>query len=547
MDTVTTPTPVPVGGLAITKSAQLNDANGDGLADVGETIQYSFLLTNTGTVALSAVNVSDPKAGAVTCPQPVLAAGASETCTADNLYTVVEADVVAGGVENTATGHGTTPPGVDPIVPPTDTVITPTPIAGAGLSLVKAAQLNDANGDGLADAGETIQYSFVLTNTGNVTLSSVGVSDRKAGPVTCPTTTLAVGASTTCTADNLYTVTEADILAGGVVNTATGQATPPPNVGLIPPTDTVTTPTPAAAAGLALVKSGHLNDANGDGLAALGETIDFTFDLTNTGNTTLTTVGVTDPKAGAVTCPTTTLAPRATVTCAADAPYTVTEADILAGNVVNTATGQATPPPGVNPIVPPDDTVTIPAELPVGALTLVKNAQLNDTNGNGLADVGETIDYTFVLTNTGNTTLSALSVHDPKAGTVTCPQQSLAPATAITCAADNPYTVTAADIAAGNVVNVATATGTPPDGVPPIEPPTDTVSTPINPPAVLPPGNPGNPGNPGVSAPGPIVETGGRIVAADPSAWLWGAGSALALIAAASGVFLLPRKSRSRQ
>jgi len=548
-DTVTTPTPVPVGGLAITKSAQLNDANGNGLADAGETIQYSFQLTNTGTVALSTVGVTDPRAGSVTCPQATLPAGASETCTADNLYTVVEADVLAGGVQNTATGHGTTPPGVSPIAPPTDTIVVPSPIAGAGLSLLKSAQLNDTNGDGLADVGETIQYSFVLTNTGNVTLNSVTVSDPKAGPVTCPVTTLAPGAATTCTADALYTVTEADVVAGGVVNTATGGATPPPNVGVIPPTDTLTTPTPAAAAGLALVKSGHLNDANGNGLADPGETIDFSFELTNTGNTTLTAVGVSDPNAGAVTCPTDTLAPGASETCTADAAYTVTEADVLAGNIVNTATGAATPPAGVNQVVPPVDTVTIPAAIPVGSLTLVKRAHLNDANGNGLADLGETIDYTFDLTNTGNTTLSALTVDDPKAGSVTCPQLTLAPAATITCSADSPYTVTEADIAAGDVVNVATANGTPPAGVPPIVPASDTVSTPINPAEVIPPaspGNPGNPGNPGPIALGPSVATGGYLVTNAPSGWLWGVGSAIALIVAAGGSFLLRRMTRSR-
>lgn len=542
-DTVTTPTPVPVGGLAITKSAQLNDANGNGLADAGETIQYSFLLTNTGTVALSAVGVTDPRAGSVTCPQATLPAGASETCTADNLYTVVEADVVAGGVQNTATGHGTTPPGVSPIAPPTDTIVVPSPIAGAGLSLVKSAQLNDTNGDGLADVGETIQYSFVLTNTGNVTLNSVTVSDPKAGPVTCQATTLAPGAATSCTADDVYTVTEADLVAGGVVNTATGSATPPLNVGLIPPTDTLTTPTPAAAAGLALVKSGHLNDANGNGLADPGETIDFSFELTNTGNTTLAAAGVSDPKAGAVTCPSGTLAPGASETCTADAAYTVTEADIVAGNVVNTATGAATPPAGVNPIVPPVDTVTIPAAIPVGSLTLVKRAHLNDANGNGLADLGETIDYTFDLTNTGNITLSALTVDDPKAGSVTCPQLTLAPAATITCTADSPYTVTDSDIAAGNVVNVATATGTPPVGVPPIVPASDTVSTPVNPAEGTPPAIPGNPG-PG--ALGPSAATGGYLVTNAPSGWLWGVGSAIAVIVAAGGSFLLRRRIRPR-
>ena len=39
-----------------------------------------------------------------------------------------------------------------------------------------------------------IAYSFAVQNTGNVTLTSVGISDPQVGPVTCPVTSLAPGA-----------------------------------------------------------------------------------------------------------------------------------------------------------------------------------------------------------------------------------------------------------------------------------------------------------------------------------------------------------------
>ena len=67
-----------------------------------------------------------------------------------------------------------------------------------------------------------------------------------------------------------------------------------------------------------------------------------------------------------------------------------------------------------------------------------------------------------MVTNTGNVTLTGVTVDDPKVGTVTCPATTLAPAESTTCTAT--YTLTQADVDAGEVVNNATASGTPPTG-----------------------------------------------------------------------------------
>ncbi|WP_373319561.1 DUF7507 domain-containing protein, partial [Rugosimonospora africana] len=58
--------------------------------------------------------------------------------------------------------------------------------------------------------------------------------------IACPTTTLVPQDSTTCT--GRYTVTQADIDAGGIVNTGVATGTPPtgPAVGSEPSTATVT-------------------------------------------------------------------------------------------------------------------------------------------------------------------------------------------------------------------------------------------------------------------------------------------------------------------
>src|SRR5439155_19296764 len=77
-------------------------------------------------------------------------------------------------------------------------------------------------------AGDTIHYTFTITNTGNVTLTGVELTDALVGfsNATCGgVTTLAPGASTTCTAD--YTLTQADVDAGTVHNSATACGNPP--------------------------------------------------------------------------------------------------------------------------------------------------------------------------------------------------------------------------------------------------------------------------------------------------------------------------------
>ena len=75
-------------------------------------------------------------------------------------------------------------------------------------------------------AGEQIQYSYLVTNTGNVDLTSLAVSDNKVGTVTCPTPAspgLAPGEFETCT--GTYTATTQDAADNNITNTATATGT----------------------------------------------------------------------------------------------------------------------------------------------------------------------------------------------------------------------------------------------------------------------------------------------------------------------------------
>ena len=186
LDTTTTPTSTEATLTLDKKAGTPTDVDGNGRVDAGDTIAYTFVVTNTGAVTLTGVAVTDPKVGAVTCPSTTLAPGASTTCTAT--YTITQADVDAGTVVNTATASATAPPGTPRPGPRHDQH------TDLHRRLAHARQDGrppvDVDGNGRIDAGDPIAYTFVVTNTGAVTLTGVAVTDREVGTVVCPVTTL---------------------------------------------------------------------------------------------------------------------------------------------------------------------------------------------------------------------------------------------------------------------------------------------------------------------------------------------------------------------
>ena len=122
--------------------------------------------------------------------------------------------------------------------------------------------------------------------------------------------------------------------------------------------------------------------------------------MTNAGAVTITGLAVADAKVGATTCPTTTLAPAASTTCTTTAPYTITQADVNAGSVNNTATVTGRNP--TNQPVTSNVSSTATPTSTTATLTLTKTAGTpTDTNGNGRTDAGDKISYAFLVTSTG--------------------------------------------------------------------------------------------------------------------------------------------------
>ena len=290
-------------------------------------------------------------------------------------------------------------------------------------------------------AGSTIAYSFVVTNTGNVTLTSVGVSDPKVGPVTCPATTLAPGASTTCTAT--YTLTQADVDAGPWPTPRPRPGTPP--AGLTAPTASDSTDTPIAAR-----PGDHPGQAGRDPEWQHGGLDDRLHVHRDQHRERDPHRGrVTDPKVGTVSCPASTLAAGASTTCTKT--YTLTQADVDAGIVNNTATASGTPPAG-----PAGDRRPTPrprrSRGPRRSRWTSRRARRRATRR------VSTIAYSFVVTNTGNVTLTSVGRERPEGRARSAARSTtLAPGASTTCTAT--YTLTQADVDAGHVANTATAPG----------------------------------------------------------------------------------------
>ncbi|TXI05581.1 MAG: DUF11 domain-containing protein [Pseudorhodobacter sp.] len=472
-DTVTVPG-TPANSLSVVKTA--NPASGAG---VGDTITYTIAVTNTGNQTLSGVSVTDDKVAALTCDidAPVtLAPNAVLTC--QGPYVVTQEDVDNELIENRADASGMPPQGGVPVTAFGEADHVPE-APNPAVSLLKSGVFNDLNSNGRADAGETISYSFAVTNSGNQTLNDIQVTDPNLTPFVVGTiTSLAPGASQTLTAS--YPLTQADIDAGSgeVANTATVTAEDPQDQPLTPVTDDTTITLPRAP-GISLVKTGTLADTNGNGRDDAGDIITYAFTVTNTGNVTLTGVTLSDTSfPGLVVSggPIASLAPGQSNSTTFSASFTLTDAAMNGAyadpadpaTVQNAATVTGTYQGPLGPVtVQGSDEVNV-AITPEPGVTISKSA---DTSGLSTPpQAGEVISYSFTLENTGNVTLTDVSVTDTLAGLVLSGSPvTLAPGEVNTTAYTATYTLTHDDLDAGEVVNLASVSALPPNTLTPID------------------------------------------------------------------------------
>jgi uncharacterized repeat protein (TIGR01451 family) len=393
----------PQPGMSVTKVADVSTYDA-----VGDVITYTITVTNTGNVTLTNIVVSDPLTG---MNETIASLSPNTNAVFTTQYTITQSDLDAGSVLNVATATDGTI-----TVPGEETVSTdPQP----GMSVTKVADVSTYDA-----VGDVITYTITVTNTGNVTLTNIVVSD----PLTGMNETIAsLSPNTNAVFTTQYTITQSDLDAGSVLNVATatdGTIT-------VPGEETVSTdPQP----GMSVTKVADVSTYD-----AVGDVITYTITVTNTGNVTLTNIVVSDPLTG-MNETIASLSPNANAVFTTQ--YTITQSDLDAGSVLNVATAT-------------DGTITVPGEETVSTdpqpgMSVTKVADVSTYDA-----VGDVITYTITVTNTGNVTLTNIVVSDPLTG-MNETIASLSPNT--NAVFTTQYTITQSDLDAGSVLNVATAT-----------------------------------------------------------------------------------------
>ena len=369
----------------------------------GQSITYTYLITNIGNVTLSNIGVADNLTGLITLNVTTLAPGQQATGICS--YLTTQSDYNNGFVTNTATVYN----GTTPFNQATATI--------TAINKYPALTLTKVPNTSTYTDGQSITYTYLITNIGNVTLTNINVNDNILGPITLSSTTLAPGQQATGICS--YLTTQSDYDNGSVTNTATVyNGTTPFNQA----TATITAINKYPA--LTITKS-----ASPTTYATVGQTITYTYTVTNSGNVNITgPINIIDSRInGLISIYNTDLGPGQSVIGTEN--YTITQTDIDAGSVTNSAyasnnnTNSNTVNVTVNatqqviPIIIWNNPADIVYGTPLSNTQLDANASVpgkfvyTPAAGTILsAGLGQTLSTIFTPTDIGNYTTATVSV-----------------------------------------------------------------------------------------------------------------------------------------
>lgn len=453
--------------ISIVKTPHLADSNGNGKADTGEKVTYTFSICNDGNSSLSNIRLTDSLLGFTDRKvADSIATGSTKEYSAPEAITVTADYARSGKIDNTATVKGTPPSGMSDV---TDTgkATVPTVAPAPKLTLEKTVDRKSLS-SAESKVGTKLTYTFKVTNAGNVNIGNISINDKLSGvsviKMTYPTGDgiLAPGATATGTAT--YSLTDSDIARQGVTNTAQASGTDKATGNAVKSNESSVTTSVVQSAGLSIAKTVNKASLTGDAAKA-GTGLTYTFKISNNGNVAIDGISIRDDMAGLSNI--SMIWPRASGSLGAGqsatgtATYRVKQSDVDAGTVSNTARAMGTNHATGASVSSNESTATTTIDR---TLRLGVSKTANPTRIPAAEAIpGKTISYAIAVKNNGNTTADISAADSmPEIGTVSMSKSRLAPGE--TATATVSHAVTSGDIGAGTVSNTVTVNGRTIDG-----------------------------------------------------------------------------------
>lgn len=424
--------------IAIEKLVQGVEADAPPGPDVpaGSQLVWSFVVTNSGLVRLTEISVTDSQGLTVNCPKTALAPNESMTCTAPATVALPCQQT------NRATASSRTTSGE--VVSAEDDA-NYTGIASRAIALETRVNGDDADSvPGPTIDGLAVNFTYVVSNRGDVGLTAVGVNATDGVVPLCPKSVLAAGESMTCTAT-------ASSSSGAHEHSATASGTPPCG-NVISATDSAFFT--AVRASITIEKRVNGSDADtAPGIAVtIGSSLTWTFVVGNPGDVRLTSVVVEDADSRvSVACPKSVLEPGESMTCTTSA----TAAEPCTQETRATATGQS----AIGPVSDGDNAFYTGTPVPAVTIETTVNSEEADASP-GLPIVnGYALTFRYVVTNSGNVPLGPVQVTAESPAVVPdCPRAYLPAGESMTCIAGASATTL------GQFQHIGRVSATPPCG-----------------------------------------------------------------------------------
>ncbi|WP_165921878.1 Ig-like domain-containing protein, partial [Natronoflexus pectinivorans] len=431
-------TPNPVADLSINKTVNNQTPN------VGSNVVFTITVTNNGPSDATGVEVIDN-----------LPSGYTYVEDDDDAATTVVGNNVTWNIGSLANGDSqilkitakvSEPTGTnneylnsalvngdeyDPDTENNNAQINITPQYNATITLEKTGTYSDNTENGMHYAGDLMTYSFKITNNGNVTLYSIVLKDEMlnleealAAPL-APNTQINIE-------DKTYTITQNDIENGSIFNTATVTAE-------IWNGDEVTADD-SHEKNIDQVTELHISIENispSSTYSSVGEDIIFKTTVSNTGNLIVENVNITDQLTGLNETVTINPGTSAEFT----RTFTVNQTHINNGSVTNEVNAEY-----ASSVI--SDVITVNATQ-TPQLTVTKTATPKI-----FSEIGEIIEYSITVANSGNVILENITVEDENTG-LSSNITSLNPGS--NNQFQTSYTITADDLDRSYFTNIAKA------------------------------------------------------------------------------------------